>query len=165
MQDDLPADEPRVVPEFIPKHPLGQSFGNNDLIEAIQRRGRITGREWIVEHLQERGIHLDHIVFDMALADRHQDIRFDDARGAGDLGKRLRERRREILALPGRALNFTRSADLAGHHAEEAVILAEVPIRGQHAVHANAKNCADCDGDRQAHDVDAGHHLVAHQVA
>ena len=71
---------------------------------------------------------------------------------------------REIIALPSRALLVTRSTNLAGPHAEEAIILAEVPIRGQHAVYAKAEDGADGNGDGQAHDVDTGHHFVAHQV-
>ena len=71
VQDDLPANERRVGFEFSAEHPLSESLGNDDLIEARQRRGGIAGREWVVEHLQKRGIDLDHRVFEMTLADRH----------------------------------------------------------------------------------------------
>ena len=65
----------------------------------------------------------------------------------GDFGEGSRERRGELLALVRRVLDVPRSANLVRHHAEEAVVVAEVPIRGQSAVYAETEDGADGNGD------------------
>ena len=65
----------------------------------------------------------------------------------GDFGEGSCEGRGELLGLIRWMLYVPRSANLVRHHAEEAVVVAEVPIRGQSAVDAEAEDGADGDGD------------------